>query len=296
MGSKILIIGGNRFVGLRLGRLLDQDPGCELHILNRSGQAAGVERAVLHKGSRDDLAGAHIGREWDAVFDFACFNDAQAAGALGFFRSVGRYVFISTGSVYDSGRRQAEEGFKPDAWPRHATPTAAEKDNPYQFGKRQAEAAFAQQARFPTLLVRLPFILGPDDYTRRLAFHVERVAKGLSIHFPNLAAHTSLASSEDAAAFLRWSLGKDLSGPVNVASPDDIALKDLLDRIERRVGRKAELAPSGTDENHSPYGLDESRSLDVGRLTGAGFAPRPLEAWLPGLIDGLYSRCLKEER
>lgn len=286
---KILIIGGNRFVGLRLGRLLDQDPGCELHILNRSGQAAGVERAVFHKGSRDDLAGADVDRDWDAVFDFACFDGAQAAGAIGFFKDVGRYVFISTGSVYDSGRRQAEEGFKPDAWSPHETPTAAERENPYQFGKRQAEAAFARQARFPALLVRLPFIAGPDDYTRRLAFHVERVARGLPVFFPNLAAHTSLASSEDAAAFLRWSLGQGLSGPLNVASPDDIALRDLLGAVERRVGRKAELAPSGTDENRSPYGLDESRSLDVGRLAGAGFAPRPLEAWLPGLIDHLAS-------
>lgn len=40
---KILIIGGNRFVGLRLSMLLDKDKSCDLHILNRTGQAAHVK-------------------------------------------------------------------------------------------------------------------------------------------------------------------------------------------------------------------------------------------------------------
>jgi nucleoside-diphosphate-sugar epimerase len=287
--GKTLIIGGNRFVGLRLSRLLDADAGCELHVLNRSGTAPGTSRAVLHKGSRDDLPATSLDRDWDAVVDFSCYDRAQALGAVRFFRNVGLYVHISTGSVYDAGRGLKESAFDPKSWPLRETPTEEEGKNPYQFGKRQAEAVFAQEAGFPTLLVRLPFIAGPDDYTRRFAFHVERVAKGLPMYFPNLEARSSFVDSGDAARFLSWCLDKGLTGPVNVASPQDIALKDLVAEVETRVGRKAVFAARESDGNHSPYGLDETRSMDVGKMRASGFESRPLHAWLPGLIDALKS-------
>lgn len=282
---KTLVIGGNRFVGLRLSKLLAADADCELHVLNRSGAVPGVEKVVLHKGSRDDLDATGLDRDWDVVVDFSCYNYAQAKGAVGFFKNVGRFIHISTGSVYDAGRSQSEAGYDPRSWVQHETPTEEEKKDPYKFGKRQAEAALFQEAKFPVLSVRLPFIAGPDDYTRRFAFHVERIAKGLQIYFPNIDARTSLANAEDAANFLHWSLRQDLTGPINVASPQDIALSELVSLIEARVGRKANLAAQASDETHSPYGIDETRTMDVGRLLAAGFAPRPLGAWVPGLID-----------
>lgn len=282
---KTLLIGGNRFVGLRLSKLLAADADCELHVLNRSGAVPGVEKAVLHKGNRDDLGATGLDREWDVVVDFSCYNYAQAKGAVEFFKDVGRFIHISTGSVYGPGRSQSETGYDPKTWVQHETPTDEEKKDPYQFGKRQAEAALFQEARFPVLSVRIPFIAGPDDYTRRFAFHVERVQKGLPIYFPNLSARTSLANAEDVAEFLRWSLRRDLTGPINVASPQDIALSELVALIEAKVGRKANLAPQEADGTHSPYGFDETRSFDVGRLLSLGFTPRPLDAWVPGLID-----------
>lgn len=284
---KTLVIGGNRFVGLRLSRLLATDKACKLHVLNRSGKVDGARGAVVHKGSREDLPATGIDRDWDVVVDFSCYNSAHAKGAVRFFRKVGRYVHISTGSVYDAGRYQTEKGFVPETWVQHETPTEEEKKDPYKFGKRQAEAAFAQEAKFPVLLVRLPFIAGPDDYTRRFAFHVERIARGLPMYFPNLAARSSFADSEDAAAFLHWCLDKGLTGPVNVASPRDIALRDLVAEIAGRLGKKAKLVARATSENHSPYGIEETRTMDVGRLLASGFKTRPLEAWLPALIDGL---------
>ncbi len=284
---KTLIIGGNRFVGLRLALLLDKDRNFDVHILNRTGQAAHVKNAAIFKGTRDNLAGAHIDRDWDLVVDFAGFNYMQAKGAIDHFQKVGRYIFISTGSVYDGGRARKEEFFDPATWPQHETPDEKEKANPYQFGKRQAEAAFTQEAKFPTLLVRFPFILGEDDYTQRLVFHVERVEKGRPIYMPNPDAHIAMVSSEDAAAFLRWSLTASVTGPLNVASPNDIQLKVLLAQIERRVGRKTQFIAHSSTETHSPYGVTEDNSMDVSKMVKAGFATRPLEAWLPDLIDSL---------
>lgn len=286
---KTLIIGGNRFVGLRLSLLLDKEKDCDLSILNRTGQAAHVKNAAIFKGSRDNLAGTHIDKDWDVVYDFACYNYNQARESLDFFGKVGRYIFISTGSVYDDGRNQDESGWDPLKWTQHEVPTEHEKKNPYQFGKRQCEAAFAQENKFPSLLVRFPFILGPDDYTRRLEFHVERIEKGESIYFPDASVYTSFCFSEDAARFLHQTRKDAFTGPVNVASPQDIALHHLVAQIERRVGRKAQIVQRQTEDNHSPYGNPASRSMDVGFAKKNGFSAKALDAWLPDLIDSLAS-------
>lgn len=286
---KTLIIGGNRFVGLRLSLLLDKEKDCDLSILNRTGQAAHVKNATIYKGSRDNLAGAHIDKDWDVIYDFACYNYAQARESLDFFGKVGRYIFISTGSVYNDGRNQDENGWDPLKWTLHENPTEEEKKHSYQFGKRQCEAAFAQENKFPSLLVRLPFILGPDDYTRRLEFHIERIEKGESIFFPDIGAYTSFCFSEDAARFLHQTRNENYTGPVNVASPQDIALSNLIAQIERRVGRKAQIVQKQTESNLSPYGNPASRSMDVSLAKKNGFQAKALDAWLPDLIDSLAS-------
>lgn len=288
---KVLIIGGNRFVGLRLSLLLDKVKDCDLSILNRTGQAAHVKNAAIYKGTRDNLNGTHLDKDWDVIVDFACYNYVQARSSIDYFGKVGRYIHISTGSVYDEGQRlREEEFFDPFNWKQHEIPTAEEKENPYQFGKRQCEAAFMQEAKWPTLLVRFPFILGLDDYTGRLNFHIERIEKGQSLYMPNPDAHIAMVDSTDAANFLQWSLTQSHVGPMNVASPQDIQLKKLVAQIERRVGRKAQMASQSSIDNHSPYGVSADSSLNVKRMQSAGFNTRALDAWLPDLIDGLASQ------
>ena len=284
---KILIIGGNRFVGLRLSLTLDALAGAEVHVLNRSGQVAHTKNAVIHKGNRSDLERSFIDRDWDVVYDFACFTGAEAREAVQFFKNVGRYIFISTASVYSNAGLRPESTFDPKAWIIHDEPTDEEKKNPYQFGKRQAEAVFAQEAHFPVASIRLPFILGPDDYTRRLAFHVERVEQGQPIYMPNPKAKISLVQSEDSARFLEWSLKRDFSGPVNFASPEAIGLDELLAMIEASTGRKALLVNHETAGNHSPYGVPEDGILDVRKVQALGYVPKSLKSWLPELIGSL---------
>lgn len=121
--------------------------------------------------------------------------------SLGFFGKVGRYIHISTGSVYDEGKRlREEEFFDPIKWTKTELPSEEEKKNPWKTPGRRVR----QEAKFPTLLVRFPFILGLDDYTRRLNFDIERIEKGESIYMPNPEAHIALVDSTDAANFLQW--------------------------------------------------------------------------------------------
>ena len=284
---KFLIIGGNRFVGLRLSLLLDGQKDCELHVLNRTGQVAHCKNAVVHKGDRRQLSSTFLDRDWDAVIDFACFNEPEAVDALNFFRNVGRYIFVSTVSVYDSKAGLREDDFDPMKWDlrRPALPN-------YQDGKRRAEAVFHQRAPFPVLSVRFPYILGPDDYTQRLQFHIDHILKGQPLYMPNVDARVSMISSEDAAKFLRWAVAEEFSGPLNVASRDPISMAVLLAQIELITGRKPLMTNKDTPEAHSPYGPDLDHFMDCSRMFSLGFKTRPISEWLPGLIgtaDGARS-------
>lgn len=281
---KVLIIGGNGFVGRRLSQALSRDPAIELHVLNRSGKVEGAERVHLHTGNRNELPASGVPDDFDAIVDFVCFTDRQAEEAVDYFRKVGRYLLISSMSVYDGGAGLTEAAFDPHAFD---LSTPALRSNPieaYQDGKRRAEAVLAQRARFPSVLVRFPFILGPDDYTRRLAFHVERVASGKPIYLPEPEARISFVHAGDAAAFLAWALRSGFSGPANVASPDAISLRQLIALVETAVGRSAIRAEQPSNDSASPYGASEDYFVDTSHVTKAGFTVRPLADWLPQLI------------
>lgn len=286
--SKILVIGGNRFVGLRTVHHLLATPGHEVHVLNRTGQVAHAREAIVHKGDRRNFGATILDRDWDLVLDFAAFNGADVRASLEHFRRVGRYLFISTASVYDPKAGLKEDRFDPKAWTYREHPTAAERENLYQFGKRQAEALFTQQAPFPVLMIRFPFILGPDDYTHRLDFHIERVREARPIFFPNLDAQTSMIHSEHASHFLAQALTDlRLTGPLNVASPDAVTLKQMMDWIAKKEGKKPILMRKETPEIYSPYGVDQDWWLDTTRLQSFGYKIPPVKTWLPILIESL---------
>ena len=152
---KVLVIGGNRFVGLRVANALDARPDIELHVINRTGQVAHTKNATIYKGDRNRLETAHLDRDWDLVIDFACYKQSEAESALAFFGDVKRYMNISTGSVYVEGL-----DLKETAW----DPLEFDLKQPadltsYQDGKRRCEAVFHQQTKFPVLSVRFPFIV-----------------------------------------------------------------------------------------------------------------------------------------
>lgn len=280
---KILVIGGNRFVGLRVTTALDQNKDVELYVLNRTGQVAHTKNATIYKGDRLRLDATYLDREWDVVLDFACYTETDARTGLNYFSKIGRYIYISTGSVYDlKPGPLKEEDFNPQ---KHDLTTPAVNPPTYQDGKRRAEAVFYQETQIPVLSVRFPLILGPDDYTHRLDFHIDRVKRSESIYIPNPAFKISMIHSEDAAKFLLWAIEQEkLKGPLNVCAKDPISLTALMGQIELVTGIKPILAKQEEDDNHSPYGVTGDLIMAAEKVTKAGFTPRPISDWLPSLI------------
>ncbi|MCG3773873.1 MAG: hypothetical protein JW395_0689 [Nitrospira sp.] len=282
---KALVLGGTRFFGKRLVSLLLQE-GTEVTLLNRGRTkdpfGDEVHRIVLDRKelSSTSLADQH----WDIVYDQVCYDAAEATGARAAFNGkTDRYIFTSTQAVYDAGAAIKESAFDPLTY-HFDKPIDRSED--YAEGKRQAEAVLFQAA-FPVVAVRFPIVLGEDDYTERLKFHIDRIRAGKPLYLPNLQAKLSLVSSADAAAFLAFLAHHDVVGPINCCSEEPIALSSLIEYAEEATEQKALTVGRPDLGETSPFGIATDWYMDVSRAKQLGFTATPLKAWLPELVKQL---------
>jgi nucleoside-diphosphate-sugar epimerase len=282
---KILVLGGNRYFGKRLvGKLLDK--GHDVTVLNRGHVpddfGPQIKRIIADRADIQQLRIA-ANCDWDLIYDQICFESQDARNSVELFSGrTKHYVLTSSQSVYSGGPDLKEEMFDPRQY--DFSQNAAAKED-YAEAKRQCEAVFFQ-SRMKSIVsaVRFPIVLGPDDYTGRLKFHIEHIKNGNPFYLPNKHAKISFVHSEEAAeALLFLSLSKAL-GPLNVASPHPIELAQLLSRIESAVGRSAKLSESPIDADYSPYGIEKDWWMNIDYLVQIGFRPKSISEWIDTVI------------
>ena len=279
-----LVIGGNRFVGRRLVRLL-REHRVEVTQLNRTGTGEGN---LLLRADRTDpqaLEAALGESKWDVVYDFACFRASDALATARILNGrAERLIVISSQSVYGWGRDLGESAYDPLA---EGTPFAPERtDLDYAENKRQMERGFLLEPAAPTHLVRFPILLGTDDYTRRLHFHIERAREGHEIHFPNTDARLCFAHAPEAAEFL-WRLGEvrnSSGGPINFCSREALPLVELLELIEKETRRRIRLSSVAGTKADSPFGVPQDWTMRTQRSEALGITPSSTRSWLPDLV------------
>lgn len=286
--GKVLILGGTRYFGKRLVNQLLKNGNHQVTVATRGLTKAEfdgpVDHLIMNRNEESSLVEAARSGYWDLVFDNICYSPDEAlAAATAFDGYVGKYILTSTLSVYDFGKSPlVESDFDPCVYD---LKRGGRNDFSYGEGKRQAESAFFQKANFPVSAIRIPIVLGPDDYTRRLHFHVERVMHGTPIGIPNLEAEMSYITSEEAADFMQWLGGTSLTGPINACSNGSIAIGGLLEMIESIVGKKAIVAENSKQEDESPFGAPTSWVMDTAKAQAAGYNFTTLSDWLPHLIS-----------
>lgn len=285
---KALVLGGNRFFGKRLAQLLLQR-GLDVTLLNR-GQLADdfgdrVQRIKMDRRKINRETSALANQKWDIIYDHICFDAAEAKAACEAFRGKTKhYVFISSQSVYAEGASLLEEAVDPFT---HPFEPSVNRDQDYGEAKRQAEAVFFQTNSFPVTAVRLPIVLGEDDYTERLKQHVKWVQEGKAIFFPAIEAKISFVQSSDAAKFLAAQADRALLGPVNCCSQEPIVLKNVMAEIERATGKTAIIKAKEGEGEPSPFGIESDWYMNTQKIRDYGFSAEPIENWLPGLIQKL---------
>lgn len=284
MMAKVLVIGGTRFFGKHLvGKLVQQ--GHDVTIATR-GQHDNpfderVHHTILDRTNSGELREAFEDTVYDVVYDNICYTPKEAMELCAILNDhTTRLIFTSTMSVYDvDGNAKREEDFNALHYMYDLTPS---QQYSYAEGKRQAEAVFEDYANFPVVAVRFPIVMGDDDYTNRLSYYVEHIAKGDAVEFLNLDAEMSFILADEAAAFLYWLAFSNVDGPINATANGTISMRELVERIETVVNRRATVI-----EGDSPYSIPASWYMVNDKAQQAGFQFSHLDDWLTPLIEKL---------
>lgn len=276
---KILIIGGNRYVGKRLSNLMLQ-AGFDVTLFNRHSTSQPNLRIINGDRRKHSDLQKISEVKFDVIYDFACFDANEAQLALDFFeKKTSHYIFISSQSVYGPGGNLHEKNFDP--WTFVSGIAASSSEN-YALTKQQAEKVFYQQTDIKVSSIRFPIILGNDDYTKRLQWHIDRIKKSEPIFFSDIKAKISFVHADDGARALFFLKDHLYHGPLNVASPHPISLLDLISKLENKYQKT--LVSSADEKDHSPYGISSDWWMNCDHLKNLGFTAQPIEQWLDSLV------------
>ncbi|EXG83235.1 NAD-dependent epimerase/dehydratase family protein [Saccharibacillus sacchari] len=291
MTQNVLVLGGTRFFGkVLVDKLLEAGHAVTIATRGNTEDPFGdrVERIKVDRTDEAALAAATEDRRFDVVYDNICYTADEARAAIRVFEGkVGHYVLTSSLSVYGTGSADMHEGLLDTA--ALEVPPSPVGQVSYGEGKAQAEAVFFREAPFPASAARFPIVLGPNDYTKRLHFHVDRIKNGVSFVMPNTEARICFIHEEEAADFLKWLGESGVTGPFNAASAGKPKLRKLLATIDQEAGGAVIVLSEGPDSEASPFGIPDDWAMDTSKAEHAGFVFRKLDDWLPGLI-GMIAR------
>jgi 2'-hydroxyisoflavone reductase len=214
---RILALGGTRFVGRHIVEAARR-AGHDVTVFNRGRTPLPWSDAEQLLGDREsgDLAALRK-RSWDACIDVNGYlpqHVRASAELLG--ERAGRYVFISTASVY------ALPGVPPidESGALHAVPeTEPDTVEPGLYGPLKVACEQAVERAFPgrALILRPGIVAGPYDPTNRFAWWVESVARGGAVLAPGSpAAPVQLVDGRDLAAFAVALTSREATGTFNV--------------------------------------------------------------------------------
>jgi len=195
---RILIMGGTRFIGVYLTKILVEQ-GHEVVLFNRGNKPAPVEGVQQIHGDRKDatqLKEKLSGEAFDAIFDNNGreLSDTQPLAEL-FKDKVQHFVYMSSAGVYlKSDQMPHVEGDPVDPKSRHK-------------GKHETEAYLDAQG-IPFTAIRPTYIYGPGNYNDLEAWFFDRIVRDRPILIPNSGFFiTQLGHCKDLARAMSLVLG-----------------------------------------------------------------------------------------
>jgi 2'-hydroxyisoflavone reductase len=247
---KILVLGGTSFVG----RAIVEDAlagGHDLTLFSR-GQTGrdlfpSAERRIGDRSTGDYSSLAE--GSWDAVVDVSGYiprHVGQAADALD--DRVRRYLFISTGSVYD--RLRAGQQMSEDA-ARLAPERDTEEitDDTYGPLKVACEDDVLTRYGARATIVRPGVVAGPYDPTDRFTWWVRRSARGGRVALPGRPDQpVQVVDSGDLARLVTRLLADDGPGIYNAVGPaEPTTLAGLIHACASAAGTDVDVVPVRAD-------------------------------------------------
>ena len=238
---RLLILGGTGFIGPHMVRRAIAG-GHTVTLFNRGRSNADLFPDVeTLTGDRDGKLDALRGRKWDAVIDNSGYVPRHVRDSAQLLEpNVGRYVFISTGSVYVVGQEPINE----DSPLLKAPDPASEEVNKY-YGELKVlceEAVRGTYGGDRNTILRLHIVAGPGDPTHRFTYWPVRIEKGGEVLAPGPKDQpVQHIDVRDLADFALHSVEQGHSGTYNLAGPavNPVPIDAYLEEVRRGVKSSA---------------------------------------------------------
>ncbi|MDQ3636323.1 MAG: NAD-dependent epimerase/dehydratase family protein [Acidobacteriota bacterium] len=310
---KILIIGGTKFSGRHLVKSALKN-NHEVTIFHRgkhpSGDLGNVEEIL---GDRNFDLEKLKNRTWDAVVDMCGYLPQWVESSANALKdSVGKYVFISSVSVYDEvAEANYDESAKLNKLTYEQEKRFAEIDEKGDFNaadlgemygalkvlcEEEVQKTFTENH----LIIRPGLIVGEYDFTDRFTYWVMRVGRGGEVLAPaNPDAPVQFIDAKDLAEWIIKLIENDEKGIYNaVNKPFEITFGNLLKTIKEVSGSNAEftwVSEEFMDENnvapwsemplHLPESLEFMRTANVDKALAKGLKIRALSETIRETLD-----------
>jgi nucleoside-diphosphate-sugar epimerase len=303
---RILVIGGNRFVGLELVTRLLLD-GHQVTTLNRGhGESPFghlVNRLVCDRDTPqfEKILSPH---QFDAVVDFALFTKEQAQRTVRALAGrCAHYVMISTGQVFLVKKSVPRPALETDFEGELMSPPKRAFDlEQWQYGvdKRGAEEVVAL-SDFPTTRIRIPMVHGLRDYKRRIESLLWRFLDGAPILISQPEAACRHVFSSDVVQALMVVLRAGPQREVfHVSQAESISTRQLVETVARCAEAKCTINTIDAQQMEQA-GLDVSLACAFNSqwmselspekiLSALGFRPRSFEENLQHVVRATLER------
>ena len=219
---RILIMGGTRFIGVSLTKILVEQ-GHEVVLFNRGNKPAPVEGVQQIHGDRTDasqLKDKLSSEKFDAIFDNNGreLSDTQPLAEI-FKDKVQHFVYMSSAGVYlKSDQMPHIEGDAVDPKSRHK-------------GKHETES-YLTESGLPFTSIRPTYIYGAQNYNDLEAWFFDRIVRDRPIPIPGNGMHiTQFGHVKDLANAMALVLGNSQAvGQIYNVSGDRFVTFDGLAR------------------------------------------------------------------
>jgi 2'-hydroxyisoflavone reductase len=204
--------------------------GHEVSMFNRGKTNPGLFPGVEHlTGDRDRGLDSLKGRKWDVVIDNSGYVPRHVRDSAELLRdAVSRYLFISTGSVYQGDVAEIDEDS-----PLLVLNDLKSEDVNKDYGALKVHCEKAVNETFGprATTVRLHIVAGPGDTTDRFTYWPVRIDRGGDLIAPGDPKNpVQYVDVRDLAEFCVHLLEKDTPGTFNAAGPayDELTMAEFL--------------------------------------------------------------------
>lgn len=253
---RILMMGGTRFIGVYLTKILVAQ-GHEVVLFNRGKKPAPVEGIQQIHGDRTDasqLKEKLSSEKFDAIFDNNGreLSDTQPLAEI-FKNQVKHFVYMSSAGVYlKSDQLPHIEGDATDPKSRH-------------LGKYETET-YLKDTGLPWTSIRPTYIYGPQNYNDLEAWFFDRIVRDRPLPIPSNGMHiTQLGHCQDLAKAMVAVLGneKAIGQIYNVSGDRYVTFDGLARACAAAVGKSSDVKIVHYDPKKFDFGKRKAFPMRV---------------------------------